>query len=251
MGSLVLVPTPVGNLEDITLRAIGILKEADFILAEDTRTTGFLLHHLGISKPLKPFHLNNEHHQLKAIVAQIKSANLVALVSDAGTPSISDPGYLLVKRCIDEKILVTCLPGPTAIIPALAMSGFPTERFCFEGFLPHKKGRLARLQQLEEEERTIVFYESPHRISKTLAQMIPIFGKERKAALVREISKMFEECVRATLEELLQKYSEHAPKGELVLIIAGKGTNAENVNVSDEAPQTPEELFLFGPRKKK
>jgi 16S rRNA (cytidine1402-2'-O)-methyltransferase len=251
MGSLVLVPTPVGNLEDITLRAIRTLKEADFILAEDTRTTGFLLHHLGISKPLKPFHLNNEHQQLQSIITQIKNANSVALVSDAGTPSISDPGYLLVKACIEEKIPVTCLPGPTAIIPALAMSGFPTERFCFEGFLPHKKGRVARLQQLEQEERTIVFYESPHRIAKTLAQMIPVFGKDRKVALVREISKMFEECVRATLEELHHKYSENAPKGELVLIVSGKGTKAENEDISDEKPQTPEELFLFGPRKKK
>ena len=251
MGSLVLVPTPVGNLEDITLRAIRTLKEVDFILAEDTRTTGFLLHHLGISKPLKPFHLNNEHQQLQSIVAQIKNANSVALVSDAGTPSISDPGYLLVKTCIEENISVSCLPGPTAIIPALAMSGFPTDRFCFEGFLPHKKGRMARLQQLESEERTIIFYESPHRIVKTLGQMIPVFGKDRKAALVREISKMFEECVRASIEELLHKYEKQAPKGELVLIVAGKSTKLETDETTDELPQTPEELFLFGPRKKK
>jgi 16S rRNA (cytidine1402-2'-O)-methyltransferase len=250
MGTLVLVPTPVGNLEDITLRAIRTLKEADFILAEDTRTTGYLLQHLGISKPLKAFHLNNEHQQVNSIITQIKNAETVALVSDAGTPAISDPGYLLVKACIEEKIKVSCLPGATAIIPALVMSGFPTDRFCFEGFLPHKKGRNGRLLQLLEEERTMVFYESPHRILKTLAQMMTVFGKDRKIALVREISKIFEECVIGTLEELFLKYGQHPPKGELVLIISGKGAKLDEENI-EETHQTPEELLIFGPRKKK
>jgi 16S rRNA (cytidine1402-2'-O)-methyltransferase len=234
MGSLVLVPTPVGNLEDITLRAIRTLKEVDFILAEDTRTTGFLLHHLGLSKPLKPFHLNNEHQQLQTIVAQIKNANSVALVSDAGTPSISDPGYLLVKTCIEEKIQVTCLPGPTAIIPALAMSGFPTERFCFEGFLPHKKGRQTKMKQWAADDHTIVFYESPHKILKTLKQLAEFCSPHRKVSVSREITKKFEETITGTLPFVIEHFTTHNPKGEFVVVLEGSAYETEEVEEDSE-----------------
>src|SRR5690242_14201781 len=201
-GKLFLVPTPVGNLEDITLRAIRLLKEADFILAEDTRTSRVLLNHLGIEKQVRSYHQHNEHKVLQEIVEHISGGEKVALVSDAGTPGISDPGFLIVRECIRQEVEVECLPGPTAFVPALVNSGLPCERFCFEGFLPQKKGRATRLQELKEEERTMVFYESPFRLVKTLEQFAEIFGSDRPASVSRELTKMFEETKRGTLSEI-------------------------------------------------
>lgn len=222
MSKLCLVPTPIGNLEDITLRSLRILKEADIIFAEDTRVTKKLLNHFEISQHVVPFHSHNEHKALSATIDKIKSCGLAVLVSDAGTPGISDPGFLLARECINEGIQVECLPGPTAVIPALVASGFPCDRFCFEGFLPHKKGRQTKLLALEQEERTIVLYESPHRLVKCLAQIEEFMGADRKVCVVRELSKMFEEFKRGTALEVKNYYEKNPPKGEIVIIIEGK-----------------------------
>lgn len=218
---ITLVPTPIGNLKDITLRALDELKSADIILAEDTRTTGVLLKHFEISKPLQSYHIFNEHKTVQKVIDSIKSGKKVVLVSDAGTPGISDPGFLLVRACLENGIGVICLPGATAFVPALVMSGLPSDAFVFEGFLPVKKGRQTRLNALKEEPRTMIFYESPHRILKTLEQFREVFGPERRASVSREISKMYEETVRGTLSEILTIFAEKAPKGEIVIVIEG------------------------------
>lgn len=222
-GRLILVPTPIGNLQDITLRAVTVLKEADIILAEDTRVSGKLLKHLEIDKRLSAHHKFNEHKTANSIVFKIEQGNTVALISDAGTPAISDPGFLLVRTCVEKDIIVECLPGATALIPALAVSGLPTEKFVFEGFLPQKKGRQTRLKILAEEPRTIVLYESPYRLVKALGQFAQFFGEERKACVCRELSKMFEEIKRGTVKELYDYYENHPPKGEIVIVVDGKG----------------------------
>ncbi|MCH2214697.1 MAG: 16S rRNA (cytidine(1402)-2'-O)-methyltransferase [Flavobacteriales bacterium] len=221
MSKLYLVPTPVGNLGDMTFRAIQVLKEVDGILAEDTRTSGKLLRHFEIENSMIPFHAHNEHRMLKRVIERLQKGETLALISDAGTPGISDPGFLLVRACAENGIDVETLPGATAVIPALVNSGLPADRFCFEGFLPPKKGRNKRLMTLVDEERTMIFYESPHRIVKTLVQFAEFFGEDRQAALVREISKIHEETVRGTLEELVRRYSDNPPKGEIALIIQG------------------------------
>ena len=222
MSKLYVVPTPIGNLEDITLRAIRILKEVDFILAEDTRTTGFLLKHLEVSTRMFSHHKFNEHSSVDKVAERLKCGETAALVSDAGTPAVSDPGYLMVKKCIEEGIEVECLPGPTAFVPALVNSGLPNDRFCFEGFLPQKKGRQTRLELLSEESRTLIFYESPFRLVKTLTQLSAYFGEERKASVSREISKFYEENKQGTLQELIVHFSAKPVKGELVIVVEGK-----------------------------
>lgn len=221
MGKLTIVPTPIGNLEDMTFRAIKALKEADLILAEDTRTTSVLLKHFEIQNRMQSHHKFNEHQTVKSIAERIKAGENIALVSDAGTPAISDPGFMLVRECVQACITVECLPGATAFVPALVVSGLPNEKFCFEGFLPQKKGRQTRLKELSAESRTMVFYESPFRLVKTLTQFAEVFGNERQASVSREISKIYEETVRGTLSELIAHFSENEPKGEIVLIIAG------------------------------
>lgn len=218
---LFVVPTPVGNLEDMTFRAIRILREADLILAEDTRTSGFLLKHFEIGTPMISHHKFNEHKTVESIVQRIRSGQTIALISDAGTPAISDPGFLVVRTCIENDIEVECLPGATAFVPALVNSGLPNDRFCFEGFLPQKKGRQTRLKMLARETRTIIFYESPFRLVKTLTQLAEIMSPERKASVAREISKFHEEVKRGNISELIEWYTQHPPKGEIVLIIAG------------------------------
>jgi 16S rRNA (cytidine1402-2'-O)-methyltransferase len=218
---LTVVPTPIGNLEDMTFRAIRILKEADLILAEDTRTSGFLMKHFEIRTPMQSYHKFNEHKTVENIVQRIKTGLKVALISDAGTPSISDPGFLVVRACVENEIDVECLPGATAFVPALVASGIPSDKFCFEGFLPQKKGRQTRLTKLTSETRTMIFYESPFRLAKTLSQLSEFLGQERKASVSRELSKMFEETKRGTLPELAQYFTEHPPKGEIVIIVAG------------------------------
>ena len=222
MSKLYLIPTPIGNLEDITLRALRLLKEVDVVLAEDTRTTKKLFSHFEIKTSLAAFHMHNEHKVLDKWIARLKAGESIALVSDAGTPAISDPGFLLVRECIKEGIEVDCLPGATAFVPALVNSGLPSEKFIFEGFLPVKKGRKTRLKRLMEEERTMVFYESPHRIIKTLNQFMEYFGEERSISISREISKMFEETKRGTIKDILQHFEQKKPKGEFVIIVAGK-----------------------------
>jgi len=221
MAKLFIVPTPIGNLEDITFRAIRVLKEVDLILAEDTRTTGILLKHYHIDNRLQSHHTFNEHQFVEKIASRIKAGDSIALVSDAGTPAISDPGFLLVRECIRQNVEVECLPGATAFIPALVVSGLPNERFCFEGFLPHKKGRQTRLQSLKTEERSLVFYESPHRLLKTLAQFEETFGGERYVSVSREISKYYEETFRGTLRNVISYFSANKPRGEFVIIVAG------------------------------
>ena len=221
-AKLILVPTPIGNLQDITLRAVEVLKTADIILAEDTRVSSKLLRHLEIDKKLLAHHKFNEHKTTGSIVSKIEQGNTVALISDAGTPAISDPGFLLVRACVEKNVKVECLPGATALIPALAVSGLPTDKFVFEGFLPQKKGRQTRLKILAEEPRTIVLYESPYRLVKALGQFAEFFGPERKACVCRELSKMFEEVKRGTVTELQEYYTEHTPKGEIVIVIEGK-----------------------------
>jgi 16S rRNA (cytidine1402-2'-O)-methyltransferase len=218
---LYLVPTPIGNLEDITLRAIRVLKEVDVILAEDTRTSGKLLNHLGIEKRMHSHHLHNEHKAVAHLVERLKKGEKMALISDAGTPGISDPGFLLVRACVQEGIKLECLPGATAFVPALVKSGFSTDRFTFEGFLPVKKGRQTRLQSLAQEERTMIFYESPHRVLKTLEQFKEVFGPERQASVSREISKKFEETLNGTLAELAEIFTTKAIKGEFVVVVDG------------------------------
>jgi 16S rRNA (cytidine1402-2'-O)-methyltransferase len=221
MSKLILVPTPIGNLEDITLRSIRVLQETELIFSEDTRVTKKLLDHLGISKKCLPFHAHNEHRFLEKSIEMIKHAENAVLVSDAGTPGISDPGFLLVRACIQNGIEVECLPGPTAFVPALVASGFPCDKFVFEGFLPHKKGRQTRLKLLAAEERTIILYESPHRLLKTLDQMTEHFELTREICVVREISKLFETYHRGQLQDQLNYFQQNAPKGEIVIIIKG------------------------------
>ncbi len=221
MAKLYIVPTPIGNLEDITLRAINVLKEVDFILAEDTRTTSHLLRHLGIEKPMHSHHKFNEHATVGRVAESIAAGKDVALVSDAGTPGISDPGFLLVRKCVEEGLDIETLPGATALIPALVQSGFPCDRFCFEGFLPQKKGRMKRLQELATESRTVIFYESPYRVVKCLEQISETFGAERRVAVVREITKKFEETVRGSVAEAIAHFKEHEPKGEFVIVVEG------------------------------
>ena len=217
-----IVPTPIGNLEDITLRALKILKEAEIIFAEDTRKSGILLKHFGIQKKLISYHQHNEHKTTASVISKISEGNSAALITDAGTPGISDPGFLLIRECIKNNIPVECLPGPTAFVPALVVSGLPADKFVFEGFLPVKKGRNTRMEELSSEKRTMIFYESPHRLLKTLEQFIHSFGEERKASISREISKLHEETVRGTLQELIMYFSTHTLKGEIVIVIAGK-----------------------------
>jgi len=218
---LFLVPTPIGNLEDITLRAINVLKSVDVILAEDTRTSGHLLKHLGITKPLQSYHIHNEHQTVQKIIARLLKGESMALVSDAGTPAVSDPGFLLVRECLKNNIVIECLPGPTAFVPALVNSGLPSDRFTFEGFLPHKKGRQTRLNELKEEQRTMVFYESPHRLLKTLEQFREVFGPDRQASVSRELTKIYEETIRGTLPEIIAYFAEKSIKGEIVIVVSG------------------------------
>ena len=222
MSKLFLVPTPIGNLEDITLRAIRILEESDLILAEDTRTSGKLLKHLKVTTQMQSFHMHNEHRMLERMIEKLKMGMQISMISDAGTPGISDPGFLLVRACVENDIPTECLPGATALIPALVQSGFPTDRFIFEGFLPPKKGRQTRLKEWAEETKTIVFYESPHKIAKSLVQLQEFVGGERRLSISREISKKFEETVRGTVNELIVHFEEKAPKGEFVVILEGK-----------------------------
>jgi 16S rRNA (cytidine1402-2'-O)-methyltransferase len=219
---LYLVPTPIGNLEDITLRALNVLKSVDVILAEDTRTTGKLLKHFEIKKPLESYHIFNEHKTVERLISRLDSGVVMALVSDAGTPGISDPGFLLVREVRDRGLTVSCLPGPTAFVPALVNSGLPLDRFVFEGFLPHKKGRKTRIDALVDEPRTMIFYESPHRLMKTLVQFSEVFGADRVACVSRELTKLYEENVRGTLAELIDYYETHPIKGEIVLTVSGK-----------------------------
>ncbi len=222
MSKLYIIPTPIGNLEDITLRAMRLLKEVDLVLAEDTRTSRKLFAHYEIETSLASFHMHNEHQVLLKYIDRLKSGETFALISDAGTPAISDPGFLLVRECVKEGIEVDCLPGATACVPALVNSGLPNEKFVFEGFLPVKKGRQTRLKLLADEERTMVFYESPHRIIKTINQFVEFFGENRKASVSREISKMFEETIRGSVSEILRHFEEKKPKGEFVIVVSGK-----------------------------
>ncbi|MDR7128684.1 16S rRNA (cytidine1402-2'-O)-methyltransferase [Algoriphagus sp. 4150] len=224
--NLFLVPTPIGNLKDITLRAIEVLKTADVILAEDTRTSGQLLKHLEISRPLQSYHIFNEHKTVEKLVERMNRGEVFALISDAGTPAISDPGFLLVREVLAAGLDVQCLPGATAFVPALVNSGLPNDRFVFEGFLPHKKGRKTRIEGLMEEVRTIILYESPHRLLKTLGQLAEAFGGERQACVSRELTKLHEENVRGTLAELIEYYQTNTLKGEIVLTVAGKNPKA-------------------------
>ncbi|KUL16682.1 MAG: Ribosomal RNA small subunit methyltransferase I [Proteiniphilum sp. 51_7] len=222
MGKLYLIPTPIGNLEDITIRAINLLKRCDLILAEDTRTSGFLLKHYEINTRMQSYHKFNEHQAVDHLVDRLRAGEQIALISDAGTPSISDPGFLLVRSSIEAGVDVECLPGATAFVPALVESGLPCDRFCFEGFLPQKKGRQTRLKQLAEEHRTMIFYESPYRVVKTLTQLAENLGGERQASVSREISKLFAETARGTLESLVIHFTDQEPRGEFVIVVAGK-----------------------------
>ncbi len=222
MSKLFLVPTPIGNLEDMTFRAIRVLKEVDFILAEDTRTSGKLLKHFEIATPMHSHHMHNEHKSIQGVLNRIKNGETCALISDAGTPAISDPGFLLTRACVENNIPVDCLPGATAFVPALVNSGLPNDKFVFEGFLPVKKGRQTRLLLLAEETRTIIFYESPHKLVKTLSNFVEYFGAERQVSVSRELSKMFEETIRGTSTEVLAHYTNKPPKGEIVIVVDGK-----------------------------
>lgn len=233
-GKLYLVPTPVGNMEDITLRALRVLKEVDLILAEDTRTSGILLKHYGISCPMQSHHKFNEHETVAVVADRIEAGRNVALITDAGTPGISDPGFMLVRECAGRGITCECLPGATALIPALVDSGLPCDRFCFEGFLPQKKGRATKLESLKDERRTMIFYESPYRLVKTLGQFAQTFGAERQASVSREISKVHEECKRGTLQELFEHYSANEPKGEIVIVVAGADDGGVKTGKSEE-----------------
>lgn len=221
MGKLYVVPTPVGNLEDMTFRAVRILKEVDLILAEDTRTSGILLKHFEIKNAMLSHHKFNEHQTVERVVDRMLAGETVALISDAGTPGISDPGFLVVRECVRKGIEVECLPGATAFVPAVVSSGLPNDKFCFEGFLPQKKGRQTRLKELATEYRTTIFYESPHRLVKTLMQFVEFFGPDRAASVSREISKVHAETVRGTLQELVEHFTENEPRGEIVVVVAG------------------------------
>src|SRR5690606_1528985 len=222
MSKLYIVPTPIGNLKDMTFRAIEVLKEVDLILAEDTRTSGKLLKHFEIATPSQSHHMNNEHKTVESIIQQIKSGVTMALISDAGTPAISDPGFLLTRACIENNIKVDCLPGATAFVPALVNSGFPNDKFVFEGFLPVEKGRQTRLLLLAEETRTLIFYESPHKLIKTLTQFCEYFGDDRPISVSRELTKLYEETIRGTAKQVLDHYSKKPPKGEIVVVVGGK-----------------------------
>jgi len=222
MSKLYLVPTPIGNLEDITFRALKVLKEVDYILAEDTRTSGKLLKHFDISTPMQSHHMHNEHKTVDTIVKRIQSGEVFALISDAGTPAISDPGFLLTRSCVQNDIAVECLPGATAFVPALVNSGLPNDKFVFEGFLPVKKGRQTRLKLLAEETRTMLFYESPHKLLKTLSHFATYFGEDRQVSVSRELTKMFEETKRGTVKDVLAYYTEKPAKGEIVIVVEGK-----------------------------
>lgn len=221
MAKLVIVPTPIGNLDDITLRGLQALREADLILAEDTRTSSVLLKHFEIQKPMRSHHKFNEHQTVDAVVDRILAGETIALISDAGTPAISDPGFLLVRACVRRGVDVECLPGATAFVPALVDSGLPNDRFCFEGFLPQKKGRQTRLKELATESRTMIFYESPFRLVKTLTQFVEYFGEEREVSVSRELSKLHEETVRGSLREVIAHFTENEPKGEIVIVVSG------------------------------
>lgn len=227
MSTLYLIPTPIGNLEDMTFRAIRILKEVDLILAEDTRTSGVLMKHFDISTPLRAHHMHNEHATVEKLAQEMASGKTMALVTDAGTPGISDPGFLLVRACVQNGVRVESLPGPTAFVPALTVSGIPTDRFTFEGFIPPKKGRQTKFLELQTETRTMVFYESPHKLLKTLEEFTQYFGEDRMMSASREISKKFEETVRGTTREVLTHFQEHAPKGEFVLVVSGGKSEKE------------------------
>lgn len=222
MGKLYLIPTPIGNLEDMTFRSLRILKDVDVILAEDTRTSGKLLQHYEIVTPMQPHHMHNEHKTVDAVVKRIQAGETMALISDAGTPAISDPGFLLTRACVDRGVEVDCLPGATAFVPALVNSALPNDRFVFEGFLPPKKGRQTRLKILAEENRTMVFYESPYKLLKTLTDFVSYFGADRPVSVSRELSKLYEETVRGSAEEVLRHYSDKPPKGEIVVVVGGK-----------------------------
>ncbi len=222
MSKLYLVPTPIGNLEDITFRAVTVLKTVGFILAEDTRTSGKLLKHFNINTPVHSHHMHNEHKTLNGVIHRIRNGETAALISDAGTPAISDPGFLLTRACIAEGIAIETLPGATALIPALLNSGFPSEKFVFEGFLPPKKGRQTRLQLLAEESRTMIFYVSPYKLIKTLTEFLPYFGESRLVSVSRELTKIHEETIRGTLPEVIQHFETSPPKGELVVVVSGK-----------------------------
>jgi len=221
-GKLYVVPTPIGNLEDMTFRAVRVLGEVDLILAEDTRTSGKLLKHFEVNTPMQSHHMHNEHKTVENIVQKIQNGTTVALISDAGTPAISDPGFLLVRACVEAQLEVDCLPGATAFVPALVNSGLPNDKFTFEGFLPVKKGRQTRLQLLAEENRTMIFYESPHKLLKTLGNFAEYFGEDRKISVSREISKLHEETIRGTVKEVLEHFAQKPPKGEIVIIVSGK-----------------------------
>lgn len=222
MSKLYIVPTPIGNLKDMTLRAIDVLKQADLILAEDTRTSGKLLKHFNINTPSQSHHMHNEHKTIEAVIQKLNSGVTIALISDAGTPAISDPGFLLTRACIENNIEVDCLPGATAFVPALVNSGLPNDKFVFEGFLPVKKGRQTRMKLLAEETRTMIFYESPHKLIKTLTHFCEYFGEDRRISVSRELTKLYEETIRGTAKEVLEHYSNKAPKGEIVIVVAGK-----------------------------
>lgn len=220
--TLYLVPTPIGNLEDITLRALRVLRAVDVILAEDTRTSGILLKHFEISKPLKSFHAFNEHKVVSDLVARMKTGESMALISDAGTPGISDPGYLIVREALKAGVSIYCLPGPTALIPAIVKSGFPCDRFIFEGFLPHKKGKQSKIEAIKEEERAVIYYESPHRLVKSLEMIVSLLGPERLVSVSRELSKLHEETVNGTAAEVLKHFQQTPPRGEIVIVVSGK-----------------------------
>lgn len=229
MGKLYIVPTPIGNLEDMTFRAIRVLKEADLILAEDTRTSGKLLKHFEISTHMYSHHMHNEHKTIENLIARLQGGETIALISDAGTPAISDPGFLLTRACVEHKIDVECLPGATAFVPALVNSGLPNDRFVFEGFLPEKKGRQTRYLALAEETRTMILYVSPHKLLKTLAEFITYFGQDRPICVSRELSKLHEENVRGTVREVLSHFEAKPPKGEIVVVVGGKTTKEKNL----------------------
>ena len=247
-SQLYLVPTPVGNLEDITYRALRILKEVNLVLAEDTRTTGILFKHFDIHTPMASHHKFNEHKTIAQFADRILAGESIALVSDAGTPAISDPGFMLVRECIARGIRVECLPGSTAFVPALVDSGLPTDRFCFEGFLPQKKGRQTKIQSLVSEERTMIFYESPYRLVKTLQQFAEAFGAERQASVSREISKMFEDTQRGTLQQLVEHFTATPPKGEIVIVVAG--TDGKNNDTSVDEDDEEQDLAKIRKSKK-
>ena len=222
MPKLYIVPTPIGNLKDMTFRAVEVLKDVDLILAEDTRTSGKLLKHFEIGTQMQSHHMHNEHKMVEGLIQKLKSGLAIALISDAGTPAISDPGFLLTRACVEHNIDVECLPGATAFVPALVNSGLPNDKFVFEGFLPVKKGRQTRLLLLAEEPRTIIFYESPHKLLKTLANFCEYFGEDRPVSVSRELTKLYEETIRGTAKEVLEHYTNKPPKGEIVIVVAGK-----------------------------